>query len=73
MLLRCHYIQLKLLFGLQSPEGELIGLIFFNETINAQRYQKLLESFTNQLDYVELINGYFQQDPANIHTAEINY
>lgn len=50
----------------------IIGPIFFQETINAQRYQTiLLESFINQLDDIELTSGYFQQDSATAHTAQI--
>jgi adenine-specific DNA methylase len=56
MLLRCHCIQFKLIFGLQS-----IGSIFINESINAQQYQILLEPFINRLDVVKLTNGHFQQ------------
>jgi hypothetical protein len=41
----------------------IIGPIFFNETINSQRYRRrLLDPFINQLDDVELTNGYFQRD-----------
>jgi hypothetical protein len=30
--------------------GRIIGQIFFNETTNAQRYQRLLGPFINELD-----------------------
>jgi hypothetical protein len=47
-----------------------IGQIFFHETINDQRYQKLLlEPFIKQLDDRELRKGPFQQDNATPHTA----
>jgi hypothetical protein len=47
----------------------IIGPIFFNETINAQRHQRLLEPFINQLDGVELTKVYNQQDSAAAHKA----
>jgi hypothetical protein len=47
------------------------GPFLFNETIYAQRYQKLpLEPFINQLDDVEVTHSYFQQDSAIAHTVE---
>jgi hypothetical protein len=66
-----------LAFGLQRPKSKLCIFITFNETTNAERYQRLIfEPFINQM---ELANGYFQQDAAIAHTArtliirEINY
>jgi hypothetical protein len=48
-----------------------IDPFLFNETIYAQRYQKLpLEPFINQLDDVEVTHSYFQQDSAIAHTVE---
>jgi myosin-crossreactive antigen len=48
----------------------IIVSIFFNETIIPQKYQRLpLEPFINQLDHVELTNGYFQQNLATTHTT----
>lgn len=54
----------------------IIGPIFFNETINAERYRTLiLDEFLNQVHDDEQIMGYFQQDGATPHTAlvTINY
>jgi ribonucleotide reductase beta subunit family protein with ferritin-like domain len=54
----------------------IIIAIFFNETIHAQRYQRLFaESFVNQPDDVELTKSYCQQDSATAHTARtsLNY
>jgi hypothetical protein len=48
----------------------IIVSIFFNETIIPQKYQRLpLEPFINQLDHVELTNGYFQQNLVTAHTT----
>jgi hypothetical protein len=46
-------------------------IMFFNEAISAQRYQKLLLDtlIKKKLDDVELTNGYFQQDSATTHTT----
>lgn len=50
--------------------ARIIGPIFFNETINADRYRRqILDTFLNQLDDIELTTGYFQQDGASAHTA----
>jgi hypothetical protein len=43
----------------------IIGPIFFNETITAERYRnQILEVFINQQHEDELQTGYFQQDGA---------
>lgn len=48
----------------------IVGPIFFNETINAERYRRIiLDPFIEQLHDDELTNGYFQQDGATAHTA----
>lgn len=48
----------------------IIGPIFFHETLNAERYRRLiLEPFLQQLHDDELQVGYFQQDGATPHTA----
>lgn len=48
----------------------IIGPIFFHETINADRYQRLiLQPFMDQLHDDEQTLGYFQQDGATAHTA----
>lgn len=48
----------------------IIGPIFFNETITADRYkEQILQPFLDQLHDDELQHGYFQQDGATPHTA----
>lgn len=48
----------------------IIGPIFFNETINAERYRtQILQPFIEQLHDDEIRNGYFQQDGAPGHVA----
>lgn len=50
--------------------ARIIGPIFFNTTINAQRYRtQILDVFLNELDDIELTTGFFQQDGATAHTA----
>lgn len=49
---------------------KIIGPIFFNETINSERYiQQILEPFFLELSPNEKFHGYFQQDGATAHTA----
>jgi hypothetical protein len=40
----------------------IIGLIFFEETVNTQVYMNIFNMFVNQLDDEELQCGFFQQD-----------
>ena len=48
----------------------LIGPIFFDDTVNSQRYiNNILNPFFNQLTDYEKENGTFQQDNATAHTA----
>ena len=48
----------------------VIGLIFYETTINAQRYRDdILTSFFEQLTVIECQSVYFQQDSATAHTA----
>lgn len=48
----------------------IIGPIFYNFTVNAERYRNnILNEFVEQLDEDELQNGYFQQDGATAHTT----
>ena len=48
----------------------IIGPIFFDETISAERYRThILEQFVSQLNETELEQGWFQQDGATAHTA----
>lgn len=50
----------------------VIGPIFFQGTINAERYiNQILNPFINQLHDDELHNGYFQQDNARPHVARV--
>ncbi|KAL1488740.1 hypothetical protein ABEB36_014539 [Hypothenemus hampei] len=50
----------------------IYGPIFFEEHINARNYvQTLLQPFIEQLDDQELTRGYFQQDSATAHTANL--
>jgi hypothetical protein len=67
---------LKIGVWVAMSRRRIIGPIFFHETINAERYRRLLvDPFLNQLDDIELTNGYYQQDSATAHTARatINY
>ena len=51
----------------------IIGPIFFNFTVNAERYRNIfLTEFVQQLDDDELQYGYFQQDGATAHTTREN-
>jgi hypothetical protein len=51
----------------------IYGPIFFDGTINGERYrQVMLEPFINQLDDEEIRVGYFQQDGATAHTTRAN-
>jgi hypothetical protein len=67
---------LKIGVWVAMSRRRIIGPIFFHETINAERYRRLLvDPFLNQLGDIELTNGYYQQDSATAHTARatINY
>jgi hypothetical protein len=69
MVLRYHLHQIKIGVGVATCLSEFWSNLF-KQTINAQRYQRLfLEPLINQLDDVNLTNGYFQQDLATAHTA----
>ena len=51
----------------------VIGPIFFTETITSERYCKeILSAFIDQLTEEERSTGYFQQDGAAAHTANIS-
>jgi hypothetical protein len=51
----------------------LIGPIFFNNTINGQRYrEQILKNFIQQLDENESNYGWFQHDGATAHTTQEN-
>lgn len=47
----------------------IIGPIFFEDTITADRYITILNRFINELHDDELRQGYFQHDNAPAHTA----
>nr|XP_022910373.1 histone-lysine N-methyltransferase SETMAR-like [Onthophagus taurus] len=47
----------------------IIGPVFFHDTVNAERYQALLQEFIEQLHPDELQQGFFQHDNATAHTA----
>jgi hypothetical protein len=48
----------------------IVGSVFFNETINCERYvQVLLGQFFPELTEEERLCGWFQQDSATAHTA----
>ena len=47
----------------------IIGPIFFEETVNTIVYKNIFMDFVNQLDDMELTQGYFQQDGATSHTS----
>jgi hypothetical protein len=50
----------------------IVGLVFFNETINCERYgQAILWQFFTDLTEGERLYGWFQQDPATAHTAHV--
>lgn len=51
----------------------IVGPIFFNGTINAQRYcTDILYPFIGELELSEILNGHFQQDSATAHTARVS-
>lgn len=51
----------------------IYGPVFFHDTINGERYKRImLEPFINQLDDEEIQLGYFQQDGATAHTTSAN-
>ncbi|KAJ4437880.1 hypothetical protein ANN_13819 [Periplaneta americana] len=47
----------------------IVGPIFFNQTVNTADYRLIFMEFVEQLDDVELSQGYFQQDDATCHTS----
>jgi len=55
---------------LAISRSRIVGPIFFEETINSERYcTAILQPFVNQLSEFERQNGYFQQDGATAHTS----
>lgn len=61
---------LKVGIWIAMSRRRIIGPIFFNETINGERYRTIiLQQFFEQLLDDEIQYGYFQQDGATAHTA----
>jgi hypothetical protein len=51
----------------------MIGAVFFNETINCERYvQVILGQLFSELTEEERLYGWFQQDSATAHTAHMS-
>jgi hypothetical protein len=49
---------------------QIIGPLFFHETVNSDHYvNDILNPFFSQLTAEETQHGYFQQDNATAHTA----
>lgn len=49
----------------------IVGPYFFEENVTAVKYQELLQQFIDELHDDELTRGYFQQDGATAHTANV--
>lgn len=47
----------------------IVGPVFFENTVTANRYREFLEIIINQLDDEEITRGYYQHDNATAHTA----
>lgn len=47
----------------------IIGPIFFQETVNTDRYLAIFDQFVQRLTADEQNNGYYQQDGATCHTS----
>jgi hypothetical protein len=61
---------LKIGVWIGMSRRRLIGPIFFEDSVTAERYRNnILDVFINQLHDDELTHGYFQQDGATAHTA----
>jgi hypothetical protein len=53
--------------------GRIVGLVFFNETVNFEWYvQVILRQFFSQLTEEERLYGWFQQDSATAHTVRVS-
>ncbi|PNF41426.1 hypothetical protein B7P43_G14120 [Cryptotermes secundus] len=50
----------------------IIGSIFFNTIVDSTLYCRIFYNFMQQLDDVELTQGYFQQDSAMCHTSNMS-
>ena len=65
---RNEFTSLKIGVWVAVSGRRIIGLIFFNGTVNTQRYRSLiLERFLEQAHDDELQGGYFQQDGYSIY------
>jgi hypothetical protein len=49
--------------------GRIVAPISFDGTVNTAEYQRIFMEFIEQLDDIELNQGYFQQDGATCHTS----
>lgn len=49
--------------------SRIVGPIFFDTTVNTEVYTGIFNTFVEQLDDIELTQGYFQQDGATCHTS----
>jgi hypothetical protein len=50
----------------------IVGPVFFNETINCERYAwVILQQFFSELTEEERVYGWFQQDSATAHTCRL--
>ncbi|PNF39169.1 hypothetical protein B7P43_G01315, partial [Cryptotermes secundus] len=50
----------------------IIGPIFFDTTVDSTLYCRIFYDFVQQLDDVELTQGYFQQDSQTCHTSNMS-
>lgn len=47
----------------------IVGPIFYDTKVNTAVYGRIFNTFVEQLDDIELTEGYFQQDGATCHTS----
>jgi hypothetical protein len=66
--MRHHFICKRWVCGVPFPL-RAIGPIFFEQTVNTDVYKDIFMAFVEQLDDIELAQGYFQQDGATCHTS----
>jgi len=48
---------------------QIIGPIYFEQTVTTEVYLQIFNKFVSQLTDDELTTGYYQQDSATCHTA----
>jgi hypothetical protein len=59
--------------GWCAASARIVGLVFFQETINCERYvQAILGQFFPELTEEERLYGWFQQDSATAQTARMS-